>query len=655
MGESFRFSEIGDERANFTFFETRAGEHSDETRPYSMEVVERMPHPALADAREHLPLGQEYRWALRRGWLRPGGDRASLPAGVPGPVVLFNIVVALEWSPGPDYLGGLCKAFEEAAKLLFDVTDGYMVIEQVVIGGMELMRVADIQVFASNRLLPRSHVSALFKKEISEYRPIRLGRGLWSKREHKAIPWEKGSGVLVHEWGHYALGLRDQYLNKYILSGSGRTLVVPGIGLTVDSIMARSMGPSEITGPELWLRKPVAPPRSTPEWGQLANNPEFGFLAIDPSQHPQEDAPAVRPRPAFRIPANGRADEEEITISFSGARPFSDTDPDALDKDHCWVYVLRGSEGRPIAQGTIDKSAWTEGFRLLGARVGDVVVLLGCQCGTKQPAVWWGGLAHEDENGTRISHWDLATPQTWPLIAVVPERKEGTPCVRVEIVTGDEPDNVEVFPLGDPAPAGRVGDPAPTDRRDKTFVVPSLEGIVLLRWMTDGRERLALCHYSEGGSADGGYPVHPNPLPSGSGEGNALLFFHDDSVALGTRGSNPSAGRADRGKYRIVTTTNYYYPPHREWLEPRSYVFGVAGDRPLENEEEYAPTLVLFFDEETPESPSLYRREGAGWVPIEAQPFPEQSYVASPLSLRSSPEPQFFRLLRDKGRSSVWR
>ena len=68
------------------------------------------------------------------------------------------------------------------------------------------MPVADIQVFASDGLLPRSSVFGLLDQP--EYRPIRLGRGLWDKREHTAIPWPEGHGALVDEWCHYALGLK---------------------------------------------------------------------------------------------------------------------------------------------------------------------------------------------------------------------------------------------------------------------------------------------------------------------------------------------------------------------------------------------------------------------------------------------------------------
>src|SRR5690349_7417978 len=72
---------------------------------------------------------------------------------------LFNIIVALEWSPGEAFLTSLQDAFSQASRLLMDVTDGYMAIGKVVVGGPALMSSADIQIFASNRLFPRASVN----------------------------------------------------------------------------------------------------------------------------------------------------------------------------------------------------------------------------------------------------------------------------------------------------------------------------------------------------------------------------------------------------------------------------------------------------------------------------------------------------------------
>lgn len=107
----------------------------------------------------------------------------------PGYVFLFNIIVAMEWQPSRRYMLQLRSAFEHASDFLFDVTDGAMAIRQVVIGDTELMGGADIQILASNRLLPRSWVGGMH--ESNKYMPIRIGRGLWNKNHRKTIPWNE--------------------------------------------------------------------------------------------------------------------------------------------------------------------------------------------------------------------------------------------------------------------------------------------------------------------------------------------------------------------------------------------------------------------------------------------------------------------------------
>ena len=73
---------------------------------------------------------------------------------------------------------------------------------------------------ASNRLLSRAWVGAMHPfpecPNDDKYIPIRAGRGLWNENRRGIIPWEEPEGyrTLIHEWGHYALTLTDEYLEK---------------------------------------------------------------------------------------------------------------------------------------------------------------------------------------------------------------------------------------------------------------------------------------------------------------------------------------------------------------------------------------------------------------------------------------------------------
>lgn len=78
--------------------------------------------------------------------------------------------------------------------------------------------VADIQIMASNQLQPRSWVSGLYVA--AKYMPIRMGRGMWHRKRKVAVPWNEAESyrALVHEWAHYALDLRDAYLEPHAKS-----------------------------------------------------------------------------------------------------------------------------------------------------------------------------------------------------------------------------------------------------------------------------------------------------------------------------------------------------------------------------------------------------------------------------------------------------
>jgi hypothetical protein len=205
-------------------------------------------------------------------------------------ICLFNVIVALEWYPDAAYLQQLARAFQRASDFLYDVTDGYMAFGQVVFGGPEWMGCADIQIMASNRFFPRGWVCGLH--DAGKYMPIRVGRGTWNKTTRFTIPWDEPEGyrALVHEWAHYALGLKDRYLKaeavqlaraatpstatRLLVSAKPRyTMVIPESDLPIQSIMAAHEGTSELTGHPHDGRS-----HRRDEWDELVQNERFRFL-----------------------------------------------------------------------------------------------------------------------------------------------------------------------------------------------------------------------------------------------------------------------------------------------------------------------------------------------------------------------------------------
>jgi hypothetical protein len=540
------------------------------------------------------------------------------------PLCLFNLIIALEWVPSVEMIVALKTALMDASRLLFDVTDGYMAIGQVLIGDMELMGCADIQIFASNRLFPRSSVNAMNDK--TKYRPIRLGRGLWNKNERTSISWSTRSGfaTIVHELGHHALGLKDQYLG---FTPNG--LVVPQNSLVKDTIMA-SLESSELLAPR--PNRQDSDPDS--EWEALRRNPRFKWLAID-ERHRHDPIPPSAPLPTtqfFATDAIG-GDTEEVLLVLDPSNVASGEK--RLDLSHSWVYLLRmGTSDLPeqfIPQGSFESRS--DGFRLLGAKVGDRVLLCGSELGKPgTPLNLWATISEIAGITAALDGWQDATPKAWPLIDVVPQGIG--PMDRYTLYLGaaaPAPWQTLIFPVG---AGGPIRGTSATNLRE-------LDGHVVLISTATGWE-VAITSYSLGGSPASAFPAHPNPIPAGSPDGNAMLFFYDSGTGpsyAALYGNKPEA-------YLIVTSTNHHAPtllPLPSDAVARSYIFTVASNLPMNDLASYQPTLVLYYDKETRDSSTdtlqIERYDASeGWVALSGcEEPPDQFFVAAPLNAANAP------------------
>jgi hypothetical protein len=520
---------------------------------------------------------------------------------------LFNILVALEWNPSDQQIERLRWTFRRASDFLFDVTDGWMAIGQVVLGGPELMAAADIQIMASTRLHPRSWVGAMHAHEEyqrdEKFMPVRLGRGLWNDARRYAMPWEEPEGyrIIVHEWGHYALKLTDEYLEtRQVLLPAGITppnasaqslmrpapvtVVLLKVATTTDSIMATTEGTSELLSDQ-WpkLREPY--PRISPTRPDKAvrAGPNRLPLPLPRFRHIQQDD-------AKRI---GSAAVQQYFPKWDSGLNAVLTRlglPDKIRLDRCWVYVLKGiSEQQPyperlIAQGTLEDRSAVAPFALLGAEAGDTVVLIGEER-DHAPVV----LSARLTNGERL-RWHDATPPVFPTIDVIPAEVEPNAPraqVRVRLMYHGEgaepPAQVCIFPLGQmpdqlgillPGAYGLGWSSEPHD-------LPTLDGHVLLRW-NDGR--MAISSFSQGGDGpNSGFPFPANPMNAGSADGSALLFLYKD---------RPD----DRppNDIKMVTAIARGLPHGNASWRDRSATFGIAGNQPLPRT--FNPTLMLYYD-----------------------------------------------------------
>lgn len=555
-------------------------------------------------------------------------------AGAGQKLCLFNVLVALEWQPDERYLNQLEWAFRRASDFLYDVTDGAMAFGQVVFGGPELMDCADVQIMASSRLHPRSWVSGLHQAH--KYTPIRMGRGLWHRRNHVVIPWDEPEGyrTFVHEWAHYALGLRDQYLSQQ------EGLVLPDGTLASTSIMATLEGTSELVPHDDGAHDL----RQGEEWQRIC----AWFPDLDQPYAPF-DGPGRLPLP---LPAMARVGS--LASAPRRRAPRATSFPPGLSYPHCWVYVLRGlapgalsapPEGSPlslIAQGTLDAFAQDDqSFALLGALPDDTVLLLNEP--RDAPLTVYRGVVGADR---RVGVWTPVSLSQPPVVSVLPHLSgdPGGPDsthIRVHLRGGGAPAQVWVFTLGqlapgairlsplDPQQAGGLGF-APGDWVSEQVTVPTLDGHVLA-FFDDG---LLVRTFSQGGGPPSHSGVDANPVTAGSSDGNIMLFFRDESWQEG------SPDNTDYSSIKVITTLclgAQYEAPLGTGMH--SYLYTIASTQPLPAG--LQPTLVMFYDPEVVPAdgqPVIYRLlDNGAWTEVSTVESPNNSYVATSLTAAADP------------------
>jgi hypothetical protein len=643
---------------------------------YQGYIVHPLPAPGTADLlrllndRPQQPSDAESRRAALDSIKPADLDTATAPQpdGTPRPadLVLFNVLVALEWQPHDEDLRQLEWAFRRASDLLYDITDGSMAFGQVIFGGPELMKCADIQVMASNRLLARSWVGGL--REEQKYMPIRMGRGVWHSVNLVTIPWNEPEGyrMLIHEWGHYALYLRDAYLDKVQLAFAGAaglahmpgqalvrakageaapyTVAVPKISRASESIMETLEGTSEL------VARTDRSPGQDYEWKVILKH----YPMLRQKQRLFEGPGRLPlPLPLFvRHPEIGTG--QQLCLQARAYMPAEEIEP-----DRCWLYVVKNIDSenpRLIAQGTLDARSLYQPFPLLGAEPGDTLVLIG-RGYDRRPVVKRGEIAVEaGSSQITIPRWRAATPSVFPVIEVLPEpagvdEKVAQVRVRLNSAGGPPPEQVWVFPLGLPDPAISLYPDRPIWTSDEQPVA-TLDGHVLARW----GDQVAICTFSQGGNPGSGSPNAPPPISPGSSDGTVLLFFYDDTAVEDISDVKRDKVAADYySRVKMITTILHgVHGVLPSGARPRSQVCSITSNAPLPLH--LRPTLIMYYDSRDERDPLtgdllICRLENGVWTPLPTYLPPGRPFAVAPLDdgtagslspYRGEPRAEFF-------------
>ncbi len=148
------------------------------------------------------------------------------------PLILFNLVVSLDWPADITYTQDLALAMHQASDYLFDLSDGQMAFGDVSIyTDAQQWSSADIQISAKNTVRPNSAIGGIAMSDPAAV--IQLGRA-WSGKNGNSGNWKEQDGyrTITHEFGHYGLHLYDEYFG-YIKNPDGSLgAVIPNLSCT---------------------------------------------------------------------------------------------------------------------------------------------------------------------------------------------------------------------------------------------------------------------------------------------------------------------------------------------------------------------------------------------------------------------------------------
>ncbi len=331
-------------------------------------------------------------------YIVPGSSQAHTLVVQPhNALVLFNIVVSVEWDATNEYIDQLKVGLEKASNMLYDATDGQMAFGWVTIyDNGDHWRNADIQVRTHNHTWPHAYIGGIspsgpqrliYKGINPDPGQIVLGR-YWDGYGAGTGSWHQydGYATIAHEFGHYGLFLFDEYFyytgnSNYRVRQSSRCSVnttdpasimyfqyeksefcsrpehYPEYHGGAPTRQTQVYGPNEtswITIQGVYSDALQAMSSGSPPW-VILSPPDRGVdFVLGPSQPPLDKLLGVDDKSR----STGAFTRKPVTVKYDG--------------DPIWgaLVSLHRSNGPVIDQGLTDRQGNIE---ILGAAVGDVI------------------------------------------------------------------------------------------------------------------------------------------------------------------------------------------------------------------------------------------------------------------------------------------
>lgn len=301
-------------------------------------------------------------------------------------LVLFNLIISVEWDATADYLQHIYTATQRAAAFLYDVTDGQMTFGQVAIyDKAEHWAEADLQILAKNVAQPHAYIAGITDNDLAHV--MRVGR-FWDGNTANTGNWSLDNGfrTLVHEFGHYGLGLYDEYFGYDDTGGelagqhqafcTGPESRNPTNPATAASIMDFHYATSELADVGRWtawcrttaqhqlnqgeadwqtLRRLFADGSGQTRWQLISPDQRVGVGNVVPGPNA---IPAALPFPEIIVSNTGVSPSIFPIVVCRNGLPYS---------QGTWI-TLYLDNGRAIDQGLTDTAGRLE---IVGAKAGD--------------------------------------------------------------------------------------------------------------------------------------------------------------------------------------------------------------------------------------------------------------------------------------------
>ena len=220
----------------FLFPQTALNQEEDTLHIGDTVKIAKLTFTQLA-ARHEGVLGSRFTVHLDNGVFLPGDTLVfdTLTEGGPQDIFLrhteyrYNLLASVEWDAEESYLQGLTADFKQMSNYLYDVSDGQVRLDTVVIlDDRSLWNEADIRISASNVYWPNAGIMGI---AWSGFPPITMPRKWFGDPDTCRVfsyllhPLMDGVSdnyrTIGHELGHYGLGFSDEYV---FVDGAGKLL-----------------------------------------------------------------------------------------------------------------------------------------------------------------------------------------------------------------------------------------------------------------------------------------------------------------------------------------------------------------------------------------------------------------------------------------------